>query len=739
MKAPGFRGVLAALALAALVGAPGCRGSASGPFRDAPVVLVSIDTLRSDRLAAYGYTKGSTPTLDAIAREGVVFESVWSHCPLTLPAHASMFTGLLPPHHGVRDNMGFTLDASHRTLATRFKEAGFATGAAVSAYVLRRSTGIAQGFDVYDDDLAVGSSIESLGAQERDGAIATQVLGRWIESQGNRRFFAFLHLYEPHAPYTPPPQHRDVPDPYDGEVAYADELVGRLVARLRARGLLDRVILAVTSDHGEGLLDHGEQEHGFFLYREAVQVPLILRLPGGRRGGTRVGGIVNQVDLAPTLLDLAGVAHDGADGVSQRGALGTGRASSRSAYSETYFPRYHLGWSELLAVTEERYRYIRAPRPELFDLREDPGEKKNLAAARASTVTAMDQWLEREVKPGEAANPEEVSAETHEALQALGYVDGGAVVPRGGPLADPKDKLGVYEAYRRAMEARREGRAEEAVAELRAVLADSPGMLDAWETLGTTLVRLGREKEAVAAFDGLVRNGGDHIPPHLQRAHLQIAQIERSRGDLNAAVAAARRAVSLRPTDTEAVSLLGTCLTEAGRVREAVTLLEPYAKAERPDLDVLTAYGMALASAGRRRDALAVFERARGEHPTNTMVLVNIGTVLLMDGDLAGARQAFEAALDVDPNMARAHNSLGVIAARQGRVPEAIERWKRAAELTPEDYQTLFNLGSTLWGAGRRDEARLYLEAYLRAAPAVLEARDIARVRALLGPGGGAR
>jgi Flp pilus assembly protein TadD len=450
-----------------------------------------------------------------------------------------------------------------------------------------------------------------------------------------------------------------------------------------------------------------------------------------------VSGLVNQVDLAPTLLDLAGLPHDGIDGVSQRGALDTGKASSRSVYSETYFPRYHYGWSELLAVTEERYRYIRAPRAELYDLADDPGEKRDLAGERTSTAAAMEQWLGREASAGEVAKPGDVTAETREALQALGYVGGGAVVPTGGPLADPKDKLGVYQVYRQAMDARREGRTEQAVAQLRAVVADSPGMLDAWETLGSALVDLGRDKEAVAAFDQLVRNAGNHLPPHLQRTHLQVAKIERSRGDLPAAIAALRRAVSLRPTDATAVSLLGTYLTEAGRAGEAVTFLEPHVKAEVPDLDVLTAYGMALAATGRRREALAVFERARAEHPADAMVLVNFGTVLLMGGDLAGARRAFEAALDVDPDVARAHNSLGVIAAREGRLPEAIERWKRGAELDPHDYQTLFNLGSTLWGAGRRDEARPYLEAYLRAAPSALEARDIARVRALLGSGAG--
>jgi choline-sulfatase len=661
---------LAALGLAAAIAAaPGCRGRASGPYSEASVVLVSIDTLRSDRLAAYGYTKGRTPALDALARDGIVFDSVWSHCPLTLPAHASMFTGLLPPHHGVRDNMGFTLEAGRRTLATRFKAAGLATGGAVSAYVLRRSTGIAQGFDLYDDALVVDSSVESLGAQQRDGAVATEVLGRWIEDQGGRRFFAFLHLYEPHTPYAPPPQHRDLADPYDGEVAYADELVGRLVARLRSRGLLDRVILAVTADHGEGLLDHGEQEHGYFLYREALQVPLVLRLPRAAGAGSRASGLVQQVDLAPTLLDLAGLPHDGMDGVSQRAALDTGKAASRSVYSETYFPRYHFGWSELLSVTEERYRYVRAPRPELYDRREDAAEKTNLAGGRASTVAAMDQWLEREVKPGEAARPAAVPDETREALQALGYVSGGAVVPAGSTLADPKDKLPVYEAYRKAMEARREGRAEEAMKQLQTVVADSPGMLDAWESLGTTLLRLGREKDAIAAIDKVVAQD-----PTNPAAHLALAKIHGLAGRRDKAEKHAELASVKEPG--RGFETLAQILLDQNRPAEAAAYARKSLAADPGRVMSRFVLAVAAQKAGRWEEAVAEFRRTLDAQQQQKGLVVRgvhagLGDCLARLGRGAEAELEFQAEIAVIPYSREARVGLALLYRSQGRDAES--------------------------------------------------------------------
>ena len=505
-------------------------------------MLVSIDTLRADHLPAYGYAAGATPHLDRLAREGMLFESVYSPVPMTLPAHASLFTGLLPPRHAVRDNIGFTLGPGARTLAERFKAGGFATGAAVSAWVLRAQTGIARGFDAFDDHMEIEGGAESLGSVQRDGAAAVASLGRWIEAQGGKRYFAFLHLYEPHTPWTPPAAHARFAHPYDGDVAYADELVGRFLEPLRKSGALDRAILAVTSDHGEGLGDHGEEEHGMFLYREAVHVPLILRLPGGARAGTRVTGTAALVDVAPTLLELAGLPADGMDGASLRPAL-AGRTASRPVYSETLFPRYHFGWSELFAVTDDRYRFIRAPRPELFDVAQDPGEKTNLFSSRESAATPMNAWLERQVQLGAVAPREAVPAETQEKLQALGYVGTApAQTLAASDLPDPKDRIGDAEDLKKAITLRRSGKLEESVAQYRKVLARNPLMIDAWEGLGFSLSDLGRAREAIAALDESVK-----IDPMRSGTHLALARIHAIQGSAGRAIKHAEIAAERDP------------------------------------------------------------------------------------------------------------------------------------------------------------------------------------------------
>jgi choline-sulfatase len=585
------RAVLAgslALSLAA------CRRAAPGPCADCSVVLVSIDTLRADRLPAYGYTKGRTPRLDALARSGIVFEEAYSHCPLTLPAHASLLTGLLPPHHGVRDNVGFTLEPEHRTLATRFKAAGFRTAGAVSAYVLRRQTGIAEGFDEYDDALESEGAVESLAAVQRDGAVAVESLARWIAAQGNARVFAFLHLYEPHTPYAPPERFRGG-DPYDGEVSYVDELVGRLLDGVKGK---DRLIVAVTADHGEGLGDHGEAEHGIFLYRESVRVPLLLRLPRDAGAGTRVAAPVAQVDIAATLLDLAGVAADGLDGVSLLPVLEGGQPAVRPVYSETFYPRYHFGWSELQSVTDRRFRFIKAPRSELYDLEDDAGEKRNVAEERPSAVTAMSQWLERQPGgAGDIAAPEQVDAETREKLQALGYVGLSPSLTLPDVLPDPKDKIGAYEQLKRALALRQSQRDEEAVAAFRKVLADNPTMIDAWEMLGYTLIRLGRTKEGIDAVDRALRLDPMRTTAHLAlakvyalegrddlaRQHAEIAsgnspaqgnealaQLMMEKGDLAKAASYARRSLAADPDRIMSRFILGVAARSAGRCDEAV-------------------------------------------------------------------------------------------------------------------------------------------------------------------------
>jgi len=714
-------GLLLACALACA-----CRSAPADRHPGASVVLVSIDTLRADRLPLYGYLKGATPHLDALGREGIVFEDVYSHCPLTLPAHCSLLTGLVPPHHGVRDNEGFSLAEDRPTLATRFHAAGLETGAAVSAYVIRASTGLARGFDSYDDALPVDASVEALAAQRRDGAQSVDSLLHWIDARpAAGRFFAFLHLYEPHAPYRPPVAYQRLADPYDGAVAYADELVGRLVAHLGERGRLDGVILAVTADHGEGLGDHGEQEHGFFLYREAVHVPLILRLPAGARGGTRIAGTVAQVDIPATLLDLAGLPADGMDGRTQRLAIAQGTSDRRPVYSETFFPRYHFGWSELLAVTDDRYRYIHAPRPELYDARTDPAERANLAAQRADAVRGMAAWIEKTVGRVEPAAPAAVPADVAENLRALGYVGGTARLgSTSGPLLDPKDEIGAYEAFRRAGALHEGGRDEQAVGELRRLLADTPRMVDAWHLLGLALFRMGRTPDAVAALDRVVE-----IEPTHAGAHLALARIDAIEGRLDRAVRHAELASATEPGP--GLETLAELMLRANRLPEAEGAARRSLAADRSG--VLSAFilGEVARRQGRFAEAVPAYRQAIAAQRLRKGLVVRdlhsgLADCLARLGQEAEAEKEFRAEIETIPYSRDGRTGLAMLYRSQGRDAEAREALEGVVTANPragaDEYWTVVHTLATLGDAAAarqwssRGRARFPSDARFRAA-----------------------
>jgi arylsulfatase A-like enzyme/Tfp pilus assembly protein PilF len=659
--------LMLALALAA---AAGCRQSRVGTFGGAPVVIISIDTLRADHLSAYGYTSGRTPVLDAFAQEAVVFDAIYSQAPTTLPSHASLLTGLLPPRTGVRDNIGYALDAAHPTLASRFKRAGYRTGGAVSAYVLRSQAGLGQGFEFFDDALEIGGPTESVGAIQRDGAVAVASLSRWVTDHADGAFFAFLHLYEPHTPYAPPPAYRSLASPYDGEIAYADELVGRFLGRLKALGAYDKAVIAVVSDHGEGLGDHGEAEHGMFLYREALHVPLLLRLPGGLRGGTRPTGTAGLVDLSATFLDLTGLRADDLDGVSLRPAIEGRDEGSRRVYSETLYPRLHFGWADLYAATEGRLRYIHAPRPELFDLGQDPAEKKNLVASRASEVASMRAWVERH--RGEVKSPDDVPPDVLQKLQALGYVGvGGGVVAAEGDLPDPKDKIGAYEDFRRAITLHHEKRDAEAIEQLEEVLADNPRIVDAWELLGTTLLRDGRSAEGLKALDQVLEidptRASTHLAlaryyalerkPQLARKHAELA-IEKSPGqgyevlaqimmDLRQPALAeefARRSLAKDDQSTMSHFVLGVLAQQKGRYDEA---LAAFRRAEatlerRKHLvvrDLHAKMGDCLAHLGRDQEAEQEFRAELAQIPASREARVGLALLYRSQGRDAETRE----------------------------------------------------------------------------------------------------
>ncbi|HYG63226.1 MAG TPA: sulfatase, partial [Thermoanaerobaculia bacterium] len=460
-----------------LAGAAACSDAGGGGgrgggevFEDAPVILISIDTLRSDRLPAYGYEKVETPAIDALAKDSILYERAYSHYPLTLPSHVSMMSGLLPPRHGVRDNVGYSFDAEkHPSLARLFKEAGYETMAAVSAFVLRGSTGMGEGFDTYDDRL-IPKEGQSLDAVQRAGDEATRSATAWVRERAGRPFFLFLHLYEPHAPYMPPePFKSRFADPYDGEVAAADAYVGELLAELKKLEIYDKAVIVLLSDHGEALGDHGGQTHGVFLYREALQVPLLVKLPGARHGGTRVAAPARLVDVFPTLLATAGLDVPQGDGASLLELLSPG-APPRQVYSETFYPRIHFGWSDLASVIDGPHHYIEGPDPELYDLVKDPRELENRFGSDRRAVGTLRQAL---AKVDRTFNPPgEVDAETARKLAALGYAAGGGPVPEG-PLPDPKSQLHVVQKMEASFSAFDHGDYEKAAQGFRELVTEN--------------------------------------------------------------------------------------------------------------------------------------------------------------------------------------------------------------------------------------------------------------------------
>src|SRR6188508_1841579 len=372
--------VILAIVVALVVGAWAVSRQLLKPSpADGPIIVISIDTLRADHLPAYGYTRVRTPNLDVLAAAGTVFERAYSHAPQTLPAHASMLSGQLPFEHGVRDNVGFTVKKGQWFVQQALRERGWPTGGFVSAYVLRAAVGLNQGFDTYDSELPPASGERAIGQVQRGGEATLAAAEKWLNARDPKKpFFLFFHVYEPHKPYTPPPRFASF-EPYDGEIAYTDEIVGRLLDRLRALDVYDRSTIVLLADHGEGLGDHGEQEHGLFLYNATTQVPFIVKLPGHNRA-RRVASPVQHIDLVPTILDLAGApARTGLHGRSLRPLLdGTGNVPDTGIYSEALYSRYHFGWSELYALTDARYRLIRAPRDELYDIERDPSESTSI-------------------------------------------------------------------------------------------------------------------------------------------------------------------------------------------------------------------------------------------------------------------------------------------------------------------------------------------------------------------------
>jgi choline-sulfatase len=650
---------------------------AAAPEMERPsVLLVTIDTLRADHVGAYGAVAAETPVLDRLAAEGRRFATAISSAPLTLPSHASILTGLYPPHHGVRYNGISRLQPSFETLAERLRDAGYATGAVVGSVVLAGKYGLDQGFQHYDDDTrSRGDPAERPATEVSNGALA------WLE-HAERPFFLWVHYYDPHERYAPPEPFSTAfaGRPYDGEIAYVDSELGRLLGALAARGELDGTLIAVTSDHGESLGEHAELTHSYTLYDAVLAVPLVFRGPGVP-AGPPVEGVVRTVDVAPTLSSLLGLSPLGeSDGVDLSPLFGGASVPpDRFAFAETLATRLEHGWSPLFAIRTRHHHYVRAPRPELYEIASDPGQVINQLERGSPTPGALDAEITR-ILAGEVQSAEEsVDDETRDQLRALGYLLPEHEIPETG--IDPKDGLIAlrdldFEAGDAAFAAHDLVRAE---AIFSRVVGRLPGSSYARAMLALCYLQTGRAPKAIPHLEAALRLSpelADHFTALLGDARLLT-------GDLDAALAAYQKAARLNPENPTAQ--VGLML----RARRGGSLAEAEAHAARA-----------------RRITL---DRGAGVH-------VNIGRNWERLDELQSALESFERALLVDPDSSLAHLNLAILLARLGRLDEVDVHLEAAGPLR-EDPSARNRLGVAHASAGHAERAEAILRELLSEHP----------------------
>jgi arylsulfatase A-like enzyme/Tfp pilus assembly protein PilF len=655
------------------------------------VILVTIDTMRADHLSCYGYQTVETPNLDRLAAEGVRFANAASTVPFTLPAHSSMMTGTYPPYHGVRENVGYFLDEDLPTIAELLAARGYSTAAFVSAFVLDARWGIARGFDTYFDDFDVASQRQiNLASVQRDGSETVAETIRWLDERPAGPFFLWLHLFDPHEPYTPPePYLARYSHPYDGEIAYTDELIGRFRTALEERGLMARSVVILTGDHGEGLGDHGEGYHGYFVYDSTVHVPLIIRPPFSDLAGRVVTDAVSHVDLLPTILAAVGlVSPENAQGVSLLPSLlGLGAIRDRAVYTESYYPLFHYGWAPLRSIRTTRHKYIDVPRPELFDFVDDQGEEHNLYEERRSLAGDLEQrlnslleTLERE-QEGAAREPD-LDESTLQQLQALGYVAGKGEIAVSEEddveRADPKDKIRIHQRITAAQSLISRGDAEGAERQLNEVLAQDSGMLDAHQMLGNIAVQRQDYDGAVVHFRHALELDSDH------RASLfGLADAYRRLGQLDEALLGFQQLQSLSPHDSKAIVAMSDIYVEQSKLPNALNLFEEAAQLEDAPAMVHNKHGELLTLLGRLDEAVPVFQRA----------------------------------IDSNSELPQPHYNLAVVYEEQGLLDRAIEHYERAIECAPNHFQAQFNLGRIYGTRGDVDRQQELYEAAIESNP----------------------
>ena len=663
------------------------------------VILVTLDTTRADHLGCYGNRGARTPVLDRLAGQGVLFEQAATAAPLTLPAHSTIMTGMYPTYHGVRVNGNTALSEEQTTLAEVLAAQGYKTGAFIGAFVLDGRWGLKQGFQHYDDqfDLKKYRHIDLASVQRPGNEVMEAALG-WLEGRKDDPFFAWIHLYDPHTPYEPPEPYRSeyggrgLAGLYDGEIAFMDEQVGRCVTWLEKNKLDKSTVIVLVGDHGEGLGSHGEGTHGYFVYDYAVHVPLIVVAPLPGLAGKRVSTQVSTADIFPSLIDLTGagpvVKTHGRSLVPLMFHPAGRRVSS--AYAESMVPNIQFGWAPLQLLRTNRYKYIDAPKPELFDIAADPGETTNLAGANPEVARKMKEDLDRFIAVASRGAPTPQAAnldkETMERLAALGYIGAPVALKKAsktaGPLADPKDKFEIFRKVSEAGQMALNDNYTEAAALLESALLEEQTIPQALLLLSTCYMEMGRKEDAKAKLDIVLKEDPENVQALTSLANLLLEE-----GRNEDVIALCKRALSVDEQNTQALLLIGETYMGFPDLAQALPYIEKAVELQ-PKMD-------------RSRLALAV--------------------CLLGLKQYDRAEPLFREIVRGSPKFPLAHFNLGLLFEEQGRLEEARAAYAFEVEAYPGEFKARFNLGKLLFKLGDRAGSLDEMREIVRVAPKLAE------------------
>lgn len=718
---PIWIGILAGVLLVTLVGgffwlkARGANSISSGAYQDYNVLLITLDTTRADHLPAYGYRGVTTPNLDQLAEESSVFEDAISHVPLTLPSHTTMMTGLLPIANGVRDNAGFFVDQKITTLAELLKQKGYATSAFVSSFVLDSRWQLDQGFDLYFDNFNL-AEFKGLNPQEaqRPAEETVAEFSEWIQTHKGGRFFSWVHFYDPHEPYTPPEPYKTeyASSLYDGEIAYMDENIGKVLKKLKDFNLNDNTIIIVVGDHGESLGQHQEITHAMFVYNATQHVPLIVHIPGGHK--QRIKEVVRLMDIAPTVADLTKVTFpEPIQGVSLLPLMNGKEKSKRFAYSESLYPELHYGWSPVVAITTNQYKFINVPKPELYDRIADPQETKNLIKEKASIAKVLKGELEETNKKyarSDIGGLQKMDPETEERLRSLGYLSGSVTATEESRKIDPKDKIHLARGIQQSFGATQEKDYARALELIGPVLAEDPNMTDAHFTAAVAYMGLKDYQKAIDEMYKTLALKSDHV-----MALYNLGHVNEVIGNLKEAESWYQKVLGYEKNHLYATLKLAHIYRELNEPELASTYYRRTIKAYTEFLDstknpqsrsaLHSTLGEIFFGAGDLENAEKNYLAAIAEVPDRTSLHYNLAQIYEVKGNIPGAIAAYKKETELDPKSFKAFNNLGLIYRHTNQLNDAVECFRKVVELSPTDQRGYILLATTYKMMGRNQEA----------------------------------